>query len=54
MYIYSHTYKYIFKEKDTTDLRVSNGGQGKKKVLLILNILMKVNAFHSSGINYPL
>lgn len=26
-HIYSHTHKYIFKEKDTTDLRASNGGQ---------------------------
>lgn len=31
MYTYSHTCKYIFKEKNTTDLRASNGGQGKKK-----------------------
>lgn len=28
-HIYLHTYKYIFTEKDTTDLRASNGGKGR-------------------------
>lgn len=29
IHMYSHTYKYIFIEKDTTDLRASNEGQGR-------------------------